>query len=89
LHLLGLTYDHTAGDHFSTTRRDVIVPDGCTPNAHGQIWFADRISRRFVPVETRKPGNEQLPTPDGAHVHVSMLGGSDGQALAMCWPART
>jgi sugar lactone lactonase YvrE len=59
-------------------------PDGCTLDADGRIWFADRHGHRFVLVEEGGREVEELSAPGDMHAHACMLGGPDGRSLVMC-----
>ena len=56
-----------------------MVPDGCTLDDQGTIWFADPVGNQVVRVREGGEILEKLPTPMGAFA--CMLGGDDGRDL--------
>jgi sugar lactone lactonase YvrE len=56
-----------------------MVPDGCTIDATGAVWFADARGAQVVRVLEGGEITHRLPTPD--KVYACMLGGSDGRTL--------
>ncbi len=56
-----------------------VLPDGCTLDAEGAIWFADASSRDVVRV---REGGEIVDRVDaGQRVFACALGGEDGRTL--------
>jgi sugar lactone lactonase YvrE len=61
------------------------MPDGCSLDNAGGIWFADAIGSQVVRVEEGDNVTHRIPTP--MPTFACMLGGSEGKTLfAMCAP---
>ena len=59
-----------------------VLPDGCTLDADGAIWFADAASSVLVRV---REGGEVVDSVDaGQHAFACALGGDDGRTLFVC-----
>jgi sugar lactone lactonase YvrE len=56
-----------------------VLPDGCTLDAEGAIWFAD--ARGTTVVRVREGGEVTDRVEVGQHAYACMLGGDDGRTL--------
>lgn len=83
---LGLRYrafpisaDGTLGDGWVWAELDNRVPDGCTLDAEGAIWFANARGREVVRVREGGEITDVIETPQPAYA--CGLGGEDGRTL--------
>jgi sugar lactone lactonase YvrE len=74
-----ITHDRCLAERRVWAEVPGMVPDGCTIDADGAIWFADARGKQVVRVLEGGEITHRVPTPD--RVYACMLGGPDGRTL--------
>lgn len=77
--------DGTLSDRRTWAAVEGMVPDGCSLDAAGGIWFSDARGSQVVRVEEGGRVTDTMATPD--RTYACALGGADGRTLfALCAP---